>query len=401
MYLESGGMADRMYWYLQAWKSALVPVCRLERGGRFTDCTDFRPSPTNEGLCFTRNGGDFDTIYRRNSYSSAFKEIILSGRGNDPIRYNRGSGIQYQYSFFVDTNRQNDFKRGIFWKKNSDKALLLGIHSPNDVADIKGSGIDIHPGYETTIRVSFQELYSDPKIKNTDPIKRGCKFDHENTDLNIFKWYSRVNYLFECRMALVEKECGCRPWDYPTHFNKTLTSLNKDSRICEYFGNTCFHELMKTEFGEEQCLEKCFADCNKVKHTFSVEKTPLSKESICRYSAMDRMAGAFGDKRKMKAVKDLDESLKNHVSGFPQSTPKWGKIYPITTLIRISQNILNNQNRSNLNEEMCKERLMNDVAVVHIVVSNPTVLKLIQTNRLTFTDKLANFGKMCSIFCIS
>ena len=155
---------------------ALVPVCRQRRGAGFTDCVDFRPSFTNEGLCFTRNGGKFDNILRPTAYTSEFKNTMLPGRENDSIRYNKGSGIQYQYTFLVDTNRYNDFKSGVFWENKSDTSLQLGIHSPNDIADIKGTGIDIYPGYETTIRINFQELYSDPRIRYIEPTRRQCKF---------------------------------------------------------------------------------------------------------------------------------------------------------------------------------------------------------------------------------
>ena len=86
-------------------------------------------------------------------------------------------------------------------------------------------------------------------------------------------------------MKLVEKECGCRPWDYPTDFDSSLTHGDENpSRICDYFGNTCFHSIMKTEFGEKECLLEGYPDCNAIKHTFSVEKTPLNADPICQFS---------------------------------------------------------------------------------------------------------------------
>ena len=171
--LKAGRSSDRVFWYLQAWKNALVPVCRQQKGGTFTDCVDFSPSFTNEGMCFTRNGGNFDRMFKPNQYSSSFKNIMLSGKGDEPVRFNHGSGSQYQYTFIVDTNRQFDFKRGKLWKNQLKTDLLLGVHSPYDIADIKESGVEIHTGYETTIRVNLQELYSNPEIRSTSPIKRG------------------------------------------------------------------------------------------------------------------------------------------------------------------------------------------------------------------------------------
>ena len=153
IFLKNGHMVDRMWWYLQPWNKGLVPVCRQKRSSSFSECTDFRASFTNKGLCFTRNGGNFDTMFKPTAYSSAFKNIMIPGRENDSVRYSKGSGIQYQYTFVVDTNGHADLKIGTHRALTTDPSIQLGIHSPNDIADIKGSGIDIHHGYETTIRI--------------------------------------------------------------------------------------------------------------------------------------------------------------------------------------------------------------------------------------------------------
>ena len=386
-------MVDRTFWYLQSWNRALVPLCRQRRSSIFTECTDFRSSFTNKGMCFTRNGGDFDKMFKPTPYSSAFKDIMIPGRKNDSVRYSKGSGIQYQYTFVVDTNRHADLKRGTHKILTSDSSIQLGIHSPDDIADIKGSGISVQLGYETTIRINFQELYSDPTIKNIDPKKRQCKFDEENEDLKIFKWYSRVNCLYECTMAVVEKECGCRPWDYPTSFN--ISEKFAKSRICDYFGNTCFQALKSTDdVGEKECAEKCIPDCNEVKHSFSIEKSHLDLNKICLYTQEDAKLGAFADQRMRKSIKEMEESVKNHVYGFPQSPPKWDKRYPINRLIETLTDALSHPNKTLSKFDQCKTRVLKDIAVINIVVNNPTVMKYIQTNRVSLSDKVANFGKI-------
>ena len=147
-------------------------------GTVFADCTDFKPSVTNEGLCFTRNSGNFDKIFKPSQYVDEFKKIMLSGGENDSVQHNKGSGIQYQYTFIVDANRYNDLRRGNIWNKETDTNLHLGVHSPNDIADIRGSGIAIHSGYETTIRINLKELYSDPSIRSIAPNRRPVSYTH-------------------------------------------------------------------------------------------------------------------------------------------------------------------------------------------------------------------------------
>ena len=49
-------------------------------------------------------------------------------------------------------------------------------------------------------------------------------------------------------------------------------------------------------------------------------------------------------------------------------------------------------NKTTSKFDQCKTRVRKDMAVINIVVNNPTVLKLIQANRVSFSDKVANFG---------
>ena len=41
----------------------------------------------------------------------------------------------------------------------------------------------------------------------------------------------------------------------------------------------------------------------------------------------------------------------------------------------------------------CKEKFLYDIAMVEVIMESPTVIKYIQTQRVSITDKLANFGK--------
>ena len=160
--------SDPEYWYLQAWYNSLIPLCRENSGHVLTDCADFRPAFTNQGMCFTRNAGKIHEMFKTTEYMDAFKGTFTPKRGNEEIKFIKGSGIQHQYSFVIDANRYKDMKRGKKWNKTTDTTLYLGIHSPNDIADIQGSGIEILLGYKTTIRINLLQLSSNPDIKDLD-----------------------------------------------------------------------------------------------------------------------------------------------------------------------------------------------------------------------------------------
>lgn len=378
------------YWYLQAWQMALVPICRQDGGKAYEDCVDFTPSLGTNGLCFTSNGGKVDHMFFPSDYINNFKVIMLPDeRHNDSTRSIKGSGTQNQYSFIVDANRYNDLRRGDNWNKAVNTKVKVGVHSANDVADLNSGGIEILPGYETTLTINFQQLYSDPSTRDINVTRRECKFANENDDLDIFAWYSRTNCLFECSMNVIQTECGCRPWDYPRP-NTTRRNTDSDEvKICDFFANSCFISLMKVNFGEQKCRTKCQSDCNEIRYSIVLDRSPLDpvKENMCS-SLMSR--SRLGDRTLSGSMYKYFFKYGQH----PSSQLNWSKGTPITKLISYVQDGLKHVNKSTPTNTTCIEKIMSDVALVHIKISNPTVIRFIQTKRVSFADQVANFGNL-------
>ena len=59
------------------------------------------------------------------------KELSLN------LKYVKGSGINNQYVFLINTNRYKDLKRGTKWNQTEKSQVKLAIHSPLSVADVK------------------------------------------------------------------------------------------------------------------------------------------------------------------------------------------------------------------------------------------------------------------------
>ena len=177
--------------YMQTWDSTLIPLCRESSGSIPELCSDFKPALTNQGMCFTRNGAPTELIYKSSPYLEHFKRIFLSGRENDVVVPNKGSGTRFQFSFVIDGKRVMDLKNGVKWNKTKRATFALAIHSTKDMADIRDTSVKISAGYKTTIRVNGMELFSDHMVKGVDVKKRECKFENENENLRVFKWYSR------------------------------------------------------------------------------------------------------------------------------------------------------------------------------------------------------------------
>ena len=140
--------------------------------------------------------------------------------------------------------------------------------------------------------------------------------------------------------------------------------------------------MMKKGLAEKRCLKKCPPDCNEVKYTVSVEKTPLDLENgICA-----------SPNRNKESVHD--GSIWNHIFGMGQVNSKfrWNKNTPTKTLAKIIRNRLSANNKTLGDVEYCIGKVSMDIAIVNVVVNSPTVLKFVQDIKTTFADKLASFG---------
>ena len=395
-YLENSDLATGQFghknvknennWFLNAWRTSLVPICKDSSVSPAKDCADFRPSFSNNGLCFTRNGIPTDMMFKKTPYMDSFNNIMLYGATNTEVLRNRGSGIQHQYSFLVDANRYKDLRRGLTFEEEVETDVKLTVHAPNLIADTKGTGVQIYSGYKTTIRINVMQFFSTIDVKKIEISKRGCRFDDEIEDLNIFSNYSRINCLFECSMEWAETVCGCRPWDFPR--KKDRIPSKNDIPICDYFGSSCFHTRIQTDQGQKECVDKCTSDCNEIKYTISIEQNPLDPSKVCLES--------FGVTKKKF---EIENTIWNHIFGLEQqgSDILWKKKTAIDGLIRIVQDAFLNPNKSLSDIEYCKEKVAMDIGVVHIVVNSPTVLRLVQSIRVNSSDKLAIIGNTKSI----
>ena len=177
--------------YLDNWKESLIPLCTDRSQTAPHLCSEFRPSLTNNGLCFTKNQAPLDNIYRNMPYMQTFKETFIKERDKFPISNNMGSGRRYKNAFLLNANQIMDLRRGRKWDQTKQATFRLGIHSNYDMPEIRDTSIKIDAGFKTLIRVNTMQLQSEPNIRNVPIKKRNCRFSSESENLFIFRNYSR------------------------------------------------------------------------------------------------------------------------------------------------------------------------------------------------------------------
>ena len=177
--------------YLDTWKDSLIPLC-ADRSGRIPSlCSEFKPSLSDQGLCFTQNQAPIDDIFKPTKYIETFKDIFHSNKTESSILKNKGSGMRYKKSFMINANRVMDLKNGIEWNDTQRAIFRLAFHPNFDAPNIRDTSINVFAGYKTTIRLNTMQLESDEYVQKLDLQKRKCRFEFENDNLTLFKSYSR------------------------------------------------------------------------------------------------------------------------------------------------------------------------------------------------------------------
>ena len=181
--------------YLDNWKESLIPLCTNRSQTAPHLCSEFIPSLSNNGLCFTKNQAAVENIYIDMPYIKTFKDVFLKERDEFPILKNMGSGRRYKNSFLLNANQVMDLRRGLKWMQTKQATFRLGVHSNYDMPEIRDTSIKIDAGYKTLVRINTMQLESQQSIRNVDIKKRKCRFSFESERLFIFRNYSRYGYL--------------------------------------------------------------------------------------------------------------------------------------------------------------------------------------------------------------
>ena len=177
--------------YLDTWKDSLIPLC-ADRSGRAPSlCSEFKPSLSDQGLCYTQNHAPIDDIFKPTKYIQTFKQIFHWNEAKRTIMKNKGSGMRYKKSFMINANRVMDLKNGIEWNDTQRAVFRLALHPNFDIPNIRDTSINVFAGYKTTIRLNTMQLESDESVRDLDSEKRGCRFEFQHENLALFNSYSR------------------------------------------------------------------------------------------------------------------------------------------------------------------------------------------------------------------
>ena len=363
-------------------------------------CSDFLPSFSNEGMCLTRNGLSMNDLIRRSEKLTAFESIFSSSNNNNTVENISKRQSEYHLTFIIDGNRDSNLKRGKNWNVTSNDKIQIGIHSPEEVADIRGwknTIINAVTGHITTIKVKPSQQKSEEDIRTLPVTHRKCRFEDENHDLSSFKIYNEIHCLLDCKMRIATKICGCRPWGYPGEPEENASRLGKDKRICDFFGNSCFDKILSQDFPHE-CGKNCVPGCNRNRYSIDIFKEPIDpKNRICRVHANTHTNLEATIKGYVLALleKDDDNQIQNNIF----SQPEMLMMNKLKGILSIGNSIVNmNVTKNFAFERDCQKKLENDLSIIVVSIGSPTFTRTTKSAKGTFLDKFAYIGRISRKF---
>ena len=354
-------------------------------------CSDFYPTPTDQGVCQTKNL-NFENLI---NFSEEFTEVFETNKQKQPPLV-QGDRLNAKATFIIETNSgvdntfepENNIVSKTFsrsgkltlatdtMKKRREEMQEVNfqIHPTNELPQIlndysKGTRMDsltLKKGHEYFIEVtpSGQKVSADFKSLNYED--RNCVLSNELPENSTLKKYSMHNCKYECRVNIAKEKCDCIPWDFP------LKSIN-DTMECDVFGRTCFMNVMELATKDANSCPHCKDDCEYMEY----HKTKFTEEKRNYYY--------FSRHHYKKTPSYLRDYLLD--ANFT--------IEPLTWFEELGDSLdkMEGKEKSSIKSRRKKfENRLDQMIIVHVNFASQKVEMNIIEPRYTFSDRLGNLG---------
>ena len=354
-----------------------IPLCKLKKVFLSNDskfgtapspfvyeysfCTLFRPTFTDQGICYAFNAQKPENLFKPSEYLTAFLSVFGNQRTFEPQKIT-GIGKSNGLTLFLDAHTlTSSYKTG----KHKAKDFQIGFDNFGSFSLPSNGGFQVSAGKKTSFVITPIVLESTEAVKLLTSSERNCQFPQESENSKFFSLYSHSGCIFECLWYQAVETCQCSSWKYPMPGNI--------SDVCDHSGNICFKEVMNDQSRVVSC--DCKPDCTKVSYDYYVIQEDLVPSVQCN---------------EKEGTKPLIDYLKNYLPD--QHMTKYWNLLNIVSNKTTMEGVLEADNN------LCANRIKNDIAIIEIYFSSPFVTKIKKDVRTTFTDKISNIGKNNTIF---
>ena len=335
-----------------------IHTCKYNDGSHYDNrrndtrfkCDKFRLSMTYAGLGYTFNAADFWAIYKSQGYTDVFSEVMRP-QGYAPSDkigplHPREVGKAKNLFMILRTTQMAIFEHPV-------EHFIISTHSPFNIPNVlEGFGIKIEAGTSTMITVTPTVYEANENLKSIPIEKRNCRFEFENS-LKLFQNYSMDGCIFECLIESAFEGTNCIPWDYP--------HMNISQQTCKSGARFKFQALMRNGENQLKCEQQCMRECNSIEYIPSVSSLPLEYPRLT----------CTGD------IPYFDDDSLEHIYGIRGRG-----------MIKVFEKIMKNETFG------CNTKAFSKIAIVEVQLASNQVTKIITSKRVSFTDHIANLGKI-------
>ena len=252
------------------------------------------------------------------------------------------------------------------------------------------SGVVLRPGIETMVTIHPTHHVVTDDFRALDFEQRKCKFSHETDEksTSFFNNYTQKACQYTCSLRYLQKLMGCTPWDVPP-----LTIEDQDLiPLCDGVEAYKYKKEQEKYVAAKDPNCQCEPDCEYVSYSTETSNFPMTKERYCESSEGENesiLSSMMFAREKtipgMDHYKQIDSFTNGawlKVEKFQEAIDqRWFDMY---------------KDRDTINN--CKERLTKEYAILRIIIKEPTLLKIVQSVRVSFSDKLGIAGGTIGLF---
>ena len=213
------------------------------------NCSDiFQKVPTDSGMCCALN---VNSSLRKSVYTHLVEDMQKRDNGRENMKVLEAKpGKRNGIKLTLDLHSNFQASGSVY---DDFIGFKLFVGDASEFPNMKDYGLTIQPGHEHFISLSNTILRADPEIRNIPAEKRNCYFPEEG-NLELYKYYTYSNCMFECSMKNAESVLGCLPWYLPS---------NQNSTMCDPWSARNFSTMMG-DVDDNQC-DHCLPDCQQNK----------------------------------------------------------------------------------------------------------------------------------------
>ena len=364
--------------------SPLVVLCYNNRLGFVGDeigsteklCNDFFPTPSDSGICLTKNLDIREILSTKKEYNNLF-ESKLQKHAKKIDGGTTWGGI----SLILVPEHKSMFT--VQSPKSEGKNLKIQLHPDNEFANMLKTNdyddsiipLSLESNHEYFIKVTPYGRRPSENIKNMNIEKRSCRLGNEVTEGSIFKSYTESNCRYECHTKLAFKMCKCAPWDF---------MHNSGEKECDVFGRTCFYQTLKnmTRDSHDHCSQ-CIQGCDYMKYKREIIKSTKIIEDDSGYNGfVNKYFKCNQDSKTCKGDKSFVEFFYDANDTFLDKG-----FYNM-------KDCFANEMKGYARYQRAK--MYKNAIIIHLTFMKPEV-ELVDV-KYTFMDKISNFGGKFGIF---